>query len=211
MSIIPTRPHEPSVKLRSATAEATPRHRLGLGTVASLGVLAGLSSAVVALIGQARSTTRSIEAAALEAALADGTLVPPAVPGGTAAQQSHADHLVHVRLPQGEGVYSPDGELIADAAAEAAELLASAGPDPAGQRPLVLAMLGDSTSVGYGVTTPAELPGVILATGLAQAIGRPVRMRSFGLTGARTSDLTRQLAECLVERAGHRGHPDRRQ
>jgi lysophospholipase L1-like esterase len=198
MSIIPTRTHEATAaKLRSAP-EQSPGGRLGLGTVASLGVLAGLSSAVLALIGQARSTTRSIEAAALEAALADGTLVPPAVPGGTAAQQSHADHLVHVRLPQGEGVYSPAGELISDAAADATELLAPIGSATA-RRPLVLAMLGDSTSVGYGVSAPAELPGVILATGVAKATGRHVRMRSLGLTGARSTDLARQLTECLVD------------
>lgn len=203
MSIIPTREHEPSAKLRTAAATPPAGGRLGLGTVASLGVLAGLSSAVVALIGQARSTTRSIEAAAIEAALADGTMVPPAVPGGTVAQQRHADHLVHVRLPQGEGVYTPDGELISDAEAVATEFLAPSenhrGPLSNGH-PLVLAMLGDSTSVGYGVSTPAELPGVILAKGLAAALDRPVRMRSFGLTGARTADLARQLAECLVDK-----------
>ncbi len=97
--------------------------------MAGIGVLAGLSSAVVALIGQARSATKSIEAAALEAALADGTLVPPSVPGGTTAQQRLADHLVHVRLPQGDGVYAPDGLRREDqdadpAGREAYELLA---------------------------------------------------------------------------------------
>lgn len=199
MSIIPTRSHEPSVKLRSAAVQPPPGGRLGVGTMASLGVLAGLSSAVVALIGQARSTSRSIEAAAIEAALADGTLVPPAVPGGTAAEQRHADHLVHVRLPQGEGLYSPDGELISDAAADATEFLAPIRAATKRHAPLSLAMLGDSTSVGYGVSTPAELPGVILATGLARATDRPVRMRSFGLTGARTTDLARQLTECLID------------
>ena len=198
MSIIGGRAHDPSVKLRSADLQAPAGGRLGLGTMASLGVLAGLSSAVVALIGQARNTTRSIEAAALEAALADGTLVPPAVPGGTAAQQRHADHMVHVRLPQGEGIYSPDGELITAAEADASELLAPEPPSN-GAGPLLLAMLGDSTSVGYGVSTPAELPGVILATGIAMAIGRPVRMQSHGLTGARTTDLARQIGECLAE------------
>ena len=97
--------------------------------MAGIGVLAGLSSAVVALIGQARSATKSIEAAAIEAALADGTLVPPSVPGGTRAQQRLADHLVHVRLPQGDGVYAPDGRRLDDldadpAADDAYELLA---------------------------------------------------------------------------------------
>ena len=61
-------------------------------------------------------------------------------------------------------------------------------------------MLGDSTSVGYGTRSPDELPGVILARGVARHLNRPVRMRSVGLTGARTSDLARQLEICLAER-----------
>lgn len=230
MSIIPalssvTRLH-PAQPGRTRGVQDSSAGRLGLGTMAGIGVLAGLSSAVVALIGQARSATKSIEAAAIEAALADGTLVPPSVPGGTRAQQRLADHLVHVRLPQGDGVYSPDGSYLPDDSDmlehshtpdgrgadgstvatdddEAYELLApdpaTGGPAGAG-RPLTLVMLGDSTSVGYGTQSPDELPGVILARGVARHLNRPVRMRSVGLTGARTSDLARQLEICLAER-----------
>ena len=165
----------------------------GKGVVAGIGLVAGLGSAVLALFGQARSTTRTIEQAAVEAALADGTLVPPSIPGGTRAEQRLADHLVHVQLPQGEGVYAPDGTLLAGAQ------LAGAFRSPSGDRPLCLVMLGDSTSVGYGTNTADELPGVILARGLAAHTGQPVRMRSHGLTGARTSDLPRQLEFCLAE------------
>ena len=187
MSIIPIRALDSASRRRPSDALSTrgSAGRLGIGTITGLGLLAGLSSAVVALLGQARSATKSIEAAAIEAAMADGTLVPPTVPGGTRAQQRLADHLVHVRLPQGEGVYAPDGSLIEH----------SAGPAP-----LRLAMLGDSTSVGYGTSTPDELPGVILARGVARDLDRPVEMLSFGLTGARTSDLAGQLDKCLAER-----------
>ena len=211
MSIIPTLGSV--TRLRQSTPAGKSSTGLGVAAMAGIGVLAGLSSAVVALIGQARSATKSIEAAAIEAALADGTLVPPSVPGGTPAQQRLADHLVHVRLPQGDGVYAPDGRQLDDlngdpADNEAYELLA---PDPAsrnpqgagsraGGRPLTLVMLGDSTSVGYGTQSSDELPGVILARGLASHLDRPVRMRSVGLTGARTSDLARQLEICLAER-----------
>jgi len=188
MSIIPTR------ALTSSDARHGPSGgRLGMGTMAGLGVLAGLSSAVLALVGQARSATRSIEALAIEAALADGTLVPPAVPGGSRAQQRLADHLVHVRLPQGEGVHGPDGTTPDDSQPSrypAAERTA---------RPLTLVMLGDSTSVGYGTRSADELPGVILARGVAAAMRRPVRLRSHGLTGARSSDLPRQLELCLAD------------
>ena len=85
MSIIPTRAsvHRPP---------APSGGRFGVGTMAGIGVLAGLCSAVLALIGQARSATRSIEALAVEAALADGTLVPPAVP--VAAGRSNASPTI---------------------------------------------------------------------------------------------------------------------
>jgi len=162
----------------------------GKGVLAGLGVAAGLGSAVFALFGQARSATRTIEQAAIEAALADGTLVPPSIPGSTRAEQRLADHLVHVQLPQGEGVYAADGHPMADD-------VTADGRTPSGV--LTLAMLGDSTSVGYGTRTPDELPGVILARGLAAHTRQPVRMRSHGLTGARTSDLPRQLELCLAD------------
>ena len=158
---------------------------VGVGAVAGLGLLAGLSSAVLALMGQARSTTRSIEEAAVEAALAEGTLVPPAIPGASRAQQRLSDHLVHVRLPQGDGGYAPDGSRFDDVDI----------PSPV----LNLAMLGDSTSVGYGTRSADELPGVLLARGIATHTSRPVRLVSHGLTGARTSDLPRQLELCLAD------------
>ena len=156
--------------------------RFGPGALAGLGLLAGISSALLTLFGQARSTTRHIEAAGVEAFLADGTLVPPALPGGSRAQQRLADHLQHIRLPKGEGTYAADGTRLPDDA-----------PDQ-----LTLVMLGDSTSVGYGTRTPDELPGVLLARGIAADAGRPVRLVSHGLTGARTSDLTRQVEVCLA-------------
>lgn len=183
MSIIP-------IRGSAAIPTVTPGRLVGVGAIAGLGLVAGLSSAVIALLGQARSATRTIEEAAIEAALADGTLVPPSIPGGTRAQQRLADHLVHVRLPQGEGVYAPDGSLLGSTP--------ETGDDR--NRPLTLVMLGDSTSVGYGTRSADELPGVILARGLALHSGRPVRMVSHGLTGARTSDLPGQLDKCLADR-----------
>ncbi len=186
MSIFPTRASGSAEY--SALSRSMPRGipGRGLAAVAGLSFLAGLSSAVVGLIGQAWTTTRSIEKAALAAALADGTLVPPPVPGATVAQQQVADNLVHVRLPQGDGVYRSDGRPAGEA-------------DESFPRPLTLIMLGDSTSVGYGVRTADELPGVIIARGLATHLGRSVRLRSHGLTGARTADLPRQLELCVAD------------
>ncbi len=198
MSIFPTRASGAAVLTASAagsTASRMPSGR-GVAAFAGLGLLAGVSSAVVGLIGQARGTTRAIERAAIAAALADGTLVPPPIPGATAAQQRVADHLVHIRLPQGDGLYGSDGVLLqADAEVEAGAPVVSPT-----QHPLTLVMLGDSTSVGYGTRTPDELPGVILARGVAAHLGRPVRLRSHGLTGACTADLPRQLELCQADR-----------
>lgn len=188
MSIFPTRASGSAVDfVSSRSVEPRGAPGRGLAAAAGLGVLAGLSSALVGLIGQAWTTTRSIEKAALAAALADGTLVPPPVPGATAAQQQVADHLVHIRLPQGDGMYRPDRSRVDEGDGEFRE------------RPLTLVMLGDSTSVGYGARTADELPGAIIARGVAAHLDRPVRLRSHGLTGARTADLPRQLELCFAE------------
>jgi lysophospholipase L1-like esterase len=208
MSIFPTRAQETVPEFVAALAgsrlspytlsrSVTQRNSSGRGlaTMAGLGLLAGLSSAVVGLLGQAWSTTRSIERAALAAALADGTLVPPPVLGATAAQQRVADHLVHIRLPQGDGVYLPGGtRLQADSEVESGRPVIAAEMSP-----FTLVMLGDSTSVGYGARTADELPGVIIARGIARHLDRPVHLRSHGLTGACTADLPRQLQLCLAD------------
>ena len=81
------------------------------------------------------------------------------VPGATHAQQRAADLLAQIQLPQGDGVYGPDGRLL-----------------PEGHQDddfLTLVMLGDSTSVGYGTKHADDLPGVILARGVADAPGSP--------------------------------------
>lgn len=167
----------------------------GVAAVAGLGLLAGFSSAVVGLLGQAWTTSRSIERAAVAAALADGTLVPPVLPNATDAQQRVADHLVHVRLPQGDGVYLADGRLLqSDLDVENGDPVRPA-PSP----PLTVVFLGDSTSVGYGTHSADELPGVIIARGVARHLNCPVHLRSHGLTGARTADLPRQLELGLAD------------
>jgi lysophospholipase L1-like esterase len=81
--------------------------------------------------------------------------------------------------PGGEGVYG-------------------AGPG----EPLVLAMLGDSTSVGLGTDHPWQTPGAVLANGLAQIAGRPVRLRVLGKVGAQSSALEDQTTRLLAEGPG---------
>ncbi|MGH8868812.1 MAG: SGNH/GDSL hydrolase family protein [Actinomycetes bacterium] len=66
--------------------------------------------------------------------------------------------------------------------------------------PLSLAMLGDSSAAGLGVDDPHRTPGVRLAAGLGEATGRPVRLTSVAVVGARSDDLDAQVTRALVAR-----------
>jgi lysophospholipase L1-like esterase len=82
-----------------------------------------------------------------------------------------------------DGVYLPDGT----------------GPvtdEPAGER--AFAVLGDSLAAGLGAETTDRLPGVLLARGLADEGGRPVRLTTHAISGSRTSDLGRQVDVALI-------------
>jgi lysophospholipase L1-like esterase len=77
------------------------------------------------------------------------------------------------------------------------------GPDASGVygagagRPIDLAMLGDSTSVGMGVTDPHASPGAVIAGGLAALSGRPVRLTVVGVVGAESRHLDGQIDRLL--------------
>ncbi|WSA58606.1 SGNH/GDSL hydrolase family protein [Nonomuraea fuscirosea] len=64
--------------------------------------------------------------------------------------------------------------------------------------PLKMAMLGDSTSVGLGMTDPAKTPGVLLANGLAAVAERPVRLVVAGKSGAPSAELGEQVDVALA-------------
>ena len=73
-------------------------------------------------------------------------------------------------------------------------------PDPSGWygkgRPgpaLKMALLGDSSAVGYGVDQVEQTPGAHLASGLAEAADRRVYLRSLAVVGAQSRDLARQI------------------
>jgi lysophospholipase L1-like esterase len=59
--------------------------------------------------------------------------------------------------------------------------------------PLVMALVGDSTAAGVGADLPAETPGALLAGGLAEALGRPVRLHCLAVSGATSADLYPQV------------------
>lgn len=58
---------------------------------------------------------------------------------------------------------------------------------------LRLAVLGDSSAAGYGVTESARTPGALLASGLAEAASCPVRLHNAAKVGGRSADLERQV------------------
>ncbi|ONI86340.1 GDSL family lipase [Saccharothrix sp. ALI-22-I] len=61
------------------------------------------------------------------------------------------------------------------------------------------AVLGDSMAAGLGVDDPAELPGVVLATGLADEIGSPVRLETYAISGSTTRDLSAQVDRVVAD------------
>ncbi|MGY1814237.1 SGNH/GDSL hydrolase family protein [Blastococcus sp. SYSU D00820] len=67
-------------------------------------------------------------------------------------------------------------------------------------KPIVLAVLGDSTGVGLGVERAAETPGVLLAAALAELAERPVRLVRLAVSGAESVDLDEQVDQALLEK-----------
>jgi lysophospholipase L1-like esterase len=66
-------------------------------------------------------------------------------------------------------------------------------------KPIVLAVLGDSSAVGLGVARASETPGVLLAAGLAEVAERPVRLVRLAVSGAESRDLEAQVDRALLE------------
>lgn len=126
----------------------------------------------VTMKAQARDATRRIEDAAVQAAVASGAIPESVTEAST------------VPPPQGDGVYR------------------STGPVGDGSAPFTMAVLGDSTAVGYGTSTPAELPGVLLARRIAGALDSPVQLITYGRVGAESAELNGQVEAALL------GHPD---
>ncbi len=66
-------------------------------------------------------------------------------------------------------------------------------PGPA----IKIALLGDSSAAGYGVTTVEQTPGAWLGSGVAERADRRVHLREFAEVGAQSSDLDAQVAAAL--------------
>lgn len=64
--------------------------------------------------------------------------------------------------------------------------------------PVRLLMLGDSTTVGYGMHTADSTPPALAAIGMSHLIDRPVDVRSFAVVGARSTHLINQITEAFA-------------
>ncbi|MEU4093768.1 SGNH/GDSL hydrolase family protein [Streptomyces sp. NPDC026673] len=67
-----------------------------------------------------------------------------------------------------------------------------------GERPIVLALAGDSTAAGQGVHRASQTPGALLASGLAAVAERPARLVNVANPGAQSDDLARQVDRLLA-------------
>jgi lysophospholipase L1-like esterase len=68
-----------------------------------------------------------------------------------------------------------------------------------GDKPLVFAVLGDSSAVGLGVERSTETPGVLIAAALTELAERPVRLVCLAVSGARSPHLDTQVDKALAE------------
>ncbi|MCV7170619.1 SGNH/GDSL hydrolase family protein [Mycobacterium manitobense] len=87
--------------------------------------------------------------------------------------------------PRADGVYSPGG-----------------GPVEKWTRgvpfDIHLMIFGDSTAVGYGCRVADEVPGVLLARGLAEASGKRIRLSTKAIVGATSKGLQGQIDAMFV-------------
>ncbi len=113
--------------------------------------------------------------------------------GATYGMLSHQGRRAHreITIPgwlplHADGVYLPDGtgphlpaNLVADV--------------------LKFVMLGDSTAAGLGVDLPEQLPGVVLARGLAGETNRAVQLTTLAICGCTSRRLGSQVDAALVD------------
>jgi lysophospholipase L1-like esterase len=108
--------------------------------------------------------------------------------------------------PCADGTYLPDGSGPVAASSGSGPDLDSDFGEGFGQEPrsgeeLRFVVLGDSSAAGVGVDHPEQLPGVLLARGMAEETGRPVRLSTHAVSGANTRRLPAQVDLALAEGA----------
>lgn len=110
-----------------------------------------------------------------------------------------ATGLLAVSVLAVEAELARRGEYVsADSAPRVSGLFGDAAAGAAGAAPLRLAVLGDSTAAGLGVTDAPDTVGAQVATRLSQALRRPVQLDGLGVSGAQSADLQPQVARALL-------------
>ncbi|HEX7660144.1 MAG TPA: SGNH/GDSL hydrolase family protein [Pseudonocardiaceae bacterium] len=120
---------------------------------------------------------------------------------GLLTRQSRRARLV-IGVPRqsplrADGTYLPDGSgpLVSETSASEGRDAGADCPDE-----LRFAVLGDSSAAGVGVDHAEQLPGVLLARGLAEETARPVRLSTYAVSGANTRGLPAQVDQALARR-----------
>ncbi len=104
-------------------------------------------------------------------------------------RRAHREIMIPGWFPfRADGVYLPDGTGPHPPSAAA----------PAGDV-LRFAVLGDSSAAGLGVDRPDQLPGVLLARGLAEQAGRAVRLDTLALCSCTSRRLGDQVDAALID------------
>ncbi|HSV66427.1 MAG TPA: SGNH/GDSL hydrolase family protein [Mycobacteriales bacterium] len=67
-------------------------------------------------------------------------------------------------------------------------------------KPVRFAVLGDSSAAGLGVVHPIETPAVLVAAGLSEVAGQPVRLTNVAAVGAKSIHLAGQVERILPTR-----------
>jgi len=78
----------------------------------------------------------------------------------------------------------------------------SYGKGRRGDKPLHLAIIGDSAAAGLGCERADQTPGALLAGGIARDLRRRVDLDVLAVTGARSADLEVQVARALRRPVG---------
>jgi lysophospholipase L1-like esterase len=132
-----------------------------------------------------RRSTVALAAAATLASTGSAYIGARNLLNGQAAQARRVIPKAWDIPPRADGVYVPGG-----------------GPVQRWERDvpfdLHLMIFGDSTATGYGCHSADEVPGVLLARGVAEQLGRRIRLSTKAIVGATSKGLSGQIDAMFV-------------
>ncbi|HVV24494.1 MAG TPA: SGNH/GDSL hydrolase family protein [Pseudonocardiaceae bacterium] len=174
----------------------------GFRTAAVLaGTVGGLSGATYGLLTEQAKRARNVIGVREDPPLnADGVYLPdgngPVVGGGPVAGSGS---VIGNGVVAGNGPVAGGDPVVSSGPVFGGGQVAGS-PGAGGDKPLRFAVFGDSSAAGLGVDLPNQLPGVLLARGLAEEADRPVRLTTYAISGSTTRDLAAQVDLALADR-----------